>query len=68
MRKLLMRNWQMLPGDVFDETYVANFIGNAQKADPVLMRSLSGVKAIYDVNADPNSHEVNVRIRFERAT
>lgn len=67
LRKLLMRNWQMLPGDVFDESYVANFIGNAQKADPVLMRSLSGVKAIFDVRSDPNSHEVNVLIRFERA-
>jgi len=68
LRKLLMRNWQMLPGDVFDESYVASFIGNAQKADPVLMRSLAGVKTIYDVRADPNSHEVNVLIRFERTT
>jgi len=68
LRKLLMRNWQMLPGDIFDPAYVANFIVNAQKADPVLQRSLSGVKPHFDVRADPQTHEVNVVIGFERAS
>ena len=68
LRKLLIRNWQMLPGDVFDESYVSNFVLNAQKADPVLMRTLSGVKANFEVRADPQSHQVNVLIRFERAS
>ena len=68
LRKLLMRSWQMLPGDVFDESYVANFVGNAEKAEPVLMRSLAGVKSIFDVRADPQTHQVNVLIRFERAS
>ena len=66
LRKLLMRNWQLLPGDVFDQGYVANFLVHAQTADPVLMRSLAGVKVQYDVRADPQSHQVNVLIRFDR--
>ncbi len=68
LRKLLMRNWQMLPGDAFDESYVGNFILNAQKADPVLQRSLSGVKTSFDVLADPNTHEVNVVIKLQRGS
>ena len=68
LRKLLMRNWQMLPGDAFDETYVSNFILNAQKADPVLQRTLSGVKASFDVLVDPNTHEVNIVIRLQRGS
>jgi outer membrane protein assembly factor BamA len=66
LRKLLMRNWQMLPGDPFDEAYVANFILSAQKADPVLMRTLAGVKASFDVRADAQTHDVNVAIKFEK--
>ena len=66
LRKLLMRNWQMFPGDPFDQGYVANFVMMAQKADPVLMRSLAGVKATFDVQADPETHQVNCVIRFEK--
>jgi hypothetical protein len=66
LRKLLMRNWQMLPGDPFDESYVANFILTAQKADPVLQRTLAGVKATFDARADPQTHDVNVAIKFEK--
>lgn len=66
LRKLLMRNWQMFPGDPFDESYVANFILKAQTSDPVLQRTLSGVKVSYDVRADPATHDVNLIIRLER--
>jgi len=66
LRKLLMRNWQMFPGDPFDGGYVGNFVMMAQKADPVLMRSLAGVKATFDVQADPETHQVNCVIRFEK--
>ena len=66
LRKLLMRNWQMFPGDPFDESYVSAFIGKAQSSDPVLMRTLAGVKVSYDVQADPVSHDVNLIIRLER--
>ncbi|MGA7256935.1 MAG: hypothetical protein WCF17_19620 [Terracidiphilus sp.] len=66
LRILLMRNWQMTPGDPFDETYVGRFILNAQKSDPVLARSLAGVKATYEVKADPQTHDVNLTVRLER--
>jgi outer membrane protein assembly factor BamA len=66
LRKLLMRNWQMFPGDPFDESYVSGFIYKAQTSDPVLTRTLAGVKVSYDVRADPASHDVNLVIRLER--
>jgi allophanate hydrolase subunit 2 len=62
-----MRSWQMLPGDPFDATYVANFIVQAEKDDPALERSLAGLKFSFDVQADPDSREVNCVIRFEKA-
>jgi outer membrane protein assembly factor BamA len=66
LRSRLMRIWQMLPGDPFDETYVSSFVVNAQKNDPVLMRTLSGVKVTFDVHADPDSHDVNCVIHFAK--
>jgi outer membrane protein assembly factor BamA len=66
LRKLLMRNWQMFPGDPFDESYVSAFISKAQTSDPVLQRTLAGVKVSYDVRADPTTHDVNLVIRLER--
>lgn len=66
LRKLLMRNWQMFPGDPFDESYVSGFILKAQTSDPVLQRTLAGVKVSFDVRADPVSHDVNLVIRLER--
>jgi outer membrane protein insertion porin family len=65
LRKLLMRSWQMLPGDPFDESYVSNFIVKAQKDDPALQRTLATVKVTYDVRADQQTHDVNVVIRLE---
>jgi|WetSurMetagenome_2_1015567.scaffolds.fasta_scaffold85187_2 outer membrane protein assembly factor BamA len=67
LRSHLMRVWQMLPGDIFDESYVANFIITAEKEDPILMRSLDGVKISYDVFADQQTHEVNCVIHFKKA-
>jgi outer membrane protein assembly factor BamA len=66
LRSRLMRVWQMLPGDTFDENYVANFIVTAEREDPVLMRSLAGVKISYDVLADQQTHEVNCVIHFKK--
>lgn len=66
LKKLLMRNWEMMPGDPFDEGYVAGFLISAQKSDPVLMRTLAGVKPTYTVMADPQTHEVNCVIKLER--
>lgn len=66
LRALLMKNWQMLPGDVFNEAYVAGFFMAIQQNDPVLRRSLAGVKYNFDVTADPQSHSVNVVIRLAK--
>lgn len=66
LRKPLMRNWQMFPGDPYDESYVPGFIYKAQTSDPVLMRALAGVKVSYDVRADPVTHDVSLVIRLER--
>jgi outer membrane protein assembly factor BamA len=66
LRKLLMRNWQLLPGDPFDDSYVAMFLGNAQRSDPILQRTLATVKASFDVRADPVSHDVNLVIKLEK--
>ncbi|MFZ1086384.1 MAG: hypothetical protein WAN35_15590 [Terracidiphilus sp.] len=67
LRSHLMRVWQMLPGDPFDASYVSSFILKAQKDDPVLMRSLAGVKISFDVRADQQTHDVNCVIHFARA-
>jgi hypothetical protein len=66
LRNLLIKNWQLLPGDPFDESYVSDFIMKAQKSDPVLMRTLAGVRSKLDVTADPQTHEVNVVLRLEK--
>jgi outer membrane protein assembly factor BamA len=66
LRVKLMRVWQMLPGDPFDQSYVSGFIIRAQKEDPVLMRSLSGVGVSYKIAADPETHEVNCVLSFAR--
>ncbi len=66
MRSLLIKNWQMLPGDVFDEGYVSDFIAKVQDHDPVLKRSLTGVLVSYNAMADPQTHDVNVVIRLEK--
>jgi hypothetical protein len=56
----------MLPGDVFDEGYVSDFIAKVQDHDPVLKRSLTGVQVSYNAMADPQTHDVNVVIRLEK--
>jgi outer membrane protein insertion porin family len=66
LRVRLMRIWQMLPGDPFNESYVANFILRVQKEDPGLQLTLAAVKVTYDVRADPQTHEVNCVIRLEK--
>jgi hypothetical protein len=63
---MLIPNWQMMPGDVFDESHVSNFIVKVQQEDPVLRRSLAGVKVKFNANADQQTLEVNVVIRLEK--
>lgn len=66
LRALLIKNWQMMPGDPFDETYVAGFITNVQVHDPVLLRTLAGVQTSNSYTADPQTHDVNVVIRLSK--
>jgi outer membrane protein assembly factor BamA len=66
LRKLLIHNWEMMPGDVFDESYVGSFIVKVQQQDPVLRQSLSDVKVKFDANANPDTHDVDVVIRLEK--
>lgn len=66
LRTLLIHNWEMMPGDPFDESYVATFITKVQQQDPVLRRSLSGVKVTFDVTANQDTHDVNVVIHLAR--
>jgi outer membrane protein assembly factor BamA len=66
LRSQLMRHWQMMPGDPFDEAYVANFILAAQQNDPALQRALTGIKTNYDMHADQETHEMNLIIHLEK--
>ncbi len=66
LRTMLMRNWQMMPGDIFDEGYVSSFILRAQQQDPVLRRSLAGVKEKISATTDQQTHEVNLVITLEK--
>jgi outer membrane protein assembly factor BamA len=65
LRVLLMKNWQLMPGEAFDPNYAASFILKAQTEDPVLRKSLAGVKGKFDVTADPATHEVNLVVQLE---
>jgi len=56
----------MLPGDVFNESYVANYVITAQQNDPALRKTLANVKTTYNVMADPQTHDVNVVLKMER--
>ena len=68
LRKLLMHNWQLMPGDPFDQSYVSSFLLKAQLEDPVLRKTLAGVKPSFEVMADPQTHDVNLVIRLERVS
>jgi outer membrane protein assembly factor BamA len=65
LRNRLIHYWEMMPGDPFDESYVASFIFKVQQQDSDLRRSLAGIKTKFDVSANPNTHDVNVVIRLE---
>lgn len=66
LRALLIKNWQMMPGDPFDENYAASFITNIQQHDPVLQRTFAGVGTRFNAVADQQTHDVNVTIRLSK--
>jgi len=59
--------WKMAPGDVFDESYLANFAALAQKKDKQLTKWMQTVITTYDVKPDPVTHEVNCIFHFAKA-
>lgn len=44
----------------------ATGIATVQQNDPVLRRSLAGIKTTFDAVADPQTHDVNVVIRLAK--
>jgi len=59
--------WKMVPGDVFDESYLAKFAALAQKKDKPMTKWMQTVITTYDVKADPATHEVNCVFHFAKA-
>jgi len=59
--------WKMAPGDVFDESYLANFVVMAQKKDKAMTKWIQTVITTYDIKADPATHQVNCTFHFAKA-
>jgi outer membrane protein assembly factor BamA len=66
LRKVLMRNWTMMPGDAFDEPFAATYLLRLTAADPKLGQALRGVVEKMTTTEDPQTHDVNVVIRLEK--
>jgi outer membrane protein insertion porin family len=60
--------WKMAPGDVFDESYPANFAAQAQKKDKPMAKWLQTVITTYDIKPDPATHQVACTFHFAKAT
>jgi len=65
LRHKLMAQWKMLPGDPFDASYVGEFMAAMRTNDPVLRPLLEHLKATYDAKADPQTHDVTLRVVME---
>lgn len=59
--------WKMAPGDIFDQSYLANFAALAKKRDKSLSKWMQTVITTYDFKADPATHEVNCIFHFAKA-
>lgn len=59
--------WKMTPGDVFDESYLANFEALAKKKDRSLSRWMQTVITTYNFKADPAIHQVSCVFHFAKA-
>jgi outer membrane protein insertion porin family len=53
------RGWRMKPGDVYNESYVADFL----HSNTALQR-LNGYSAGFQASADPQTHLVDLTITF----
>jgi outer membrane protein assembly factor BamA len=59
--------WKMMPGDVFDQSYLSGFAALAQKKDKPLAKWMQTVITSYDFKADPATREVNCVFHFAKA-
>lgn len=59
--------WKMVPGDVFDESYLSNFEALAKKKDRSLSKWMQTVITTYSFKPDPATHEVNCVFHFAKA-
>jgi outer membrane protein assembly factor BamA len=64
LRNHLMQQWQMMPGDAFDQTYLDAFLTKAEGQDPLLRRSLAGVTSTVETSTNPATHDVDVTIKL----
>lgn len=67
METRLKRAWKMAPGDIFNESYLANFAAQAKKSDKSLSKWMQTVITTYNFKADPATHEVNCTFHFAKA-
>jgi outer membrane protein assembly factor BamA len=66
LRSRLMYQWQLMPGDPFNQGYLDSFLANAEKRDSALQRYLAGTLSTYETSADPVTHGVNVVFHLEK--
>lgn len=66
VRNLLIRYWQMMPGDIFDESYLDLFLEKAESQDAGLRRALSGMASEVETDADPVTHSVDVIFTLQK--
>jgi len=64
-RMLLMRYWQMMPGDVFNQSYVNMFVLKARGQDRTLAQTLNGTHIKNIETEDLVNHTVNLVIRLD---
>jgi outer membrane protein assembly factor BamA len=65
LRSRLMLQWQLMPGEVLNQTYLDTFLIRAEAKDAVLRRSLAGQISTVETSADPTTHEVDVTFKLE---
>ncbi|HUX43407.1 MAG TPA: hypothetical protein VMV57_01535 [Terracidiphilus sp.] len=66
LRRVLMRNWPMMPGDAFNEPFAADYLLHLTAADPKLGEALRGTVEMMSTTTDQQTHDVNVVIRIEK--
>jgi outer membrane protein assembly factor BamA len=58
--------WKMVPGDVFDESYLSNFAAQAKTRDKTLSKWMQTLNTTFDFKADPATHQVNCIFHFAK--